>query len=342
MMYCFLLSLLSIILLISVAHSSDFRTFSIKFSGPSIGEILTPTQVKGFEVIIKIIKTKYTDDYPVQVETGCKVLDQRLSRDRRRLQRSLNLRSLENDMQNYYLDIDFSMSWSSNSNIIVDQSIYANEFFTFMNSEEGYKTISEYMRELGLRIEHVYPLRIIETNLINIASALPPITDPTHQPSLIIERFSITLIGDDLGKLSINQLTAFEVFLELFTSSYGFNGGEPNVSTACEVASQELSLTLLRQRRRNMIEIVKSIVTQQHRDLTTTFASNFKYYLDIKFSMMWTTSLRDIDLNVDNYLKDFMTFVNSDIGMRSLREKLIAVGVLVDDISALRIVHNPI
>lgn len=339
-MYCFLLSLLSIIRLISVAHSSDFRTFSIKFSGPSIGEILTPTQVKGFEVIIKIIKTKYTDDYPVQVETGCKVLDQRLSRDRRRLQRSLNLRSLESGTHDYYLDVDFSMSWSSNSNIIIDQSIYANEFVTFMNSEEGYKTISEYMKELGIRIEHVYPLRVIEPNLINVASALPPITDPTHQPSLIIERFSITLIGDDLGKLSSDQLTAFEVFLELYTSSYGVNGGEPNVSTACEVSSQELSLTLLRQRRRNMIETAKSAITQQERDLSTT--SNFKYYLDVKFAMMWTTFLRDIDLSANNYLNDFMTFVNSDVGMRSLREKLIAVGVVVDDISALRIVHNPI
>ena len=89
-----------------------------------------------------------------------------------------------------------------------------------------------------------------------------------------------------------------------------------------------------------MIETAKSAITQQERDLSTT--TNFKYYLDVKFAMMWTTFLRDIDLSANNYLNDFMTFVNSDVGMRSLRENLIAVGVVVDDISALRIVHNPI
>lgn len=327
--------------------SEESGTFSQRYSGPSL-DLMSPTQVQGYEVILRIFKAKYIEqEINPNINIACKVIDQRLSYDRRHLEsRKINLRDakeiskrdLAHDIfaQYHYLDVDFTLTFSSDDDDYL-MSGNINRFMEFMNSEEGIQTTIEYISELGLPIEEVYPLRIVQPSTTILASAYPPPLPllPTRKPDIVVERFSVTLEGSELKSMTRDELIAFEIFLELFTGNFGKSGGEPNVDTSCQIINQDLSIASLR---RNLSGKMSLYFSLRQRDLTNIDPSIKIYFLDVKFAMIWRTSNPDVNLVSDRYLDDFISYMKSDSGMNDLKNKLHSVGVLVENVNTIRVI----
>jgi len=313
-------------------------SFSQRYSGPSL-DLMTPTQVQGFEVVLRIFKTKYSEE---ELNTGlsieCTVIDQRLSYGRKKLKPDKNTAKNDIFAQYRYLDVDFTLTWSYNDKDSLTEG-NVNRFMGFMNSKEGYQKTIEYISELGLPIEEVYPLRIVQPTTPVLASAHPPLPlFPTSEPSIVLERFSLTLDGPRLRSMTRDMMIAFEIFLELFTVNFGKSGGEPNVDTSCQVINQDLSLSSFR---RNLFAKTSLFLRSGNRDLISKDPSTKDiYFLDIKFAMIWRTSNPEIDLVSDRYMDDFISYMRSDAGVNNLKNKLNAVGVLVENISTLRVMDS--
>lgn len=320
----------------SIINAIENGTFSQRYAAPSL-DLMTPTQIQGYEVILRIFKTNYREDeLGNRLNIDCKVIDQHLSYDRG------NSTSHKNDIfaQYRYLDVDFTLTWSYDSIGSLAKG-NVNRFMEFMNSEEGYNKTVEYISELGLPIEEVYPLRLVQPTAPVISSADPPLPlFPTSEPSEVVERFSLTIAGPQLKLMTRDEMIAFQIFLELFTVNFGKSGGEPNVDTSCQIINQDLSLS---SSRRNLFGKISHFVRLgRSRDLTNIDSPSLKdiYFLDIQFAMIWQTSNPEIDLVSENYLEDFKIYMRSDAGVNNLKSKLNSVGVLVEKIGTLRVIDT--
>merc|ERR1719382_817288 len=89
-------------------------TFSQRYAAPSL-DLMTPTQIQGFEVILRIFKTNYREDeLNNRLNIECEVIDQHLSYDDRGNSTSRKTDGKRNDIfaQYRYLDVDFTLTWS--------------------------------------------------------------------------------------------------------------------------------------------------------------------------------------------------------------------------------------